>query len=316
MGPRHTVHRRILRSVLGGDPDPYRPLEADCKTVQFDQPLAPEELERAADLMAQRPDVELYAYGTASTDLEFLRHFRTLRRLHLALYRLEDVAGFQYVQDTLQALTFGETKKSFSVTFVASLPHLQELFLVGHKKDVAAISGLRGLTSLGLSRITLPDLSMLLPLTRLRKLSLLLGGTRNLAALPELPELADLFIMRVNRLTDVGVLRELRNLQRLKLDWVRTITLLPSFGALTRLEIVELDTMKGLTDLSPIAGAPALRRLSAVGMPQLTAESFRCFLGHPSLQELWAHTGKKAVNEEIRRMFPLIASTRRALPLH
>ena len=78
-------------------------------------------------------------------------------------------------------------------------------------------------------------------------------------------------------------------------------------AGLTRLENVELDTMKGLTDLAPVAAAPALRRLVVAGMPQLTAQSFRCFLGHPRLQELWAHTGKRAANAAIKQMFPSIA---------
>jgi hypothetical protein len=315
-GFRHTPHRRILRSVLGSDPNPFRPLEPECKTIQFDGPLTPIELEQAASLIAQRPDVELYVYGAEIVDLDFLRYFRTLRRLHLALYNVEDLTGFTHVRSTLQALRFGQTKKVFSVRFVEGLPHLQELFLAGHKKDIAEVSRLRDLTSLGFSRITLPNLSILLPLTGLRKLSLLLGGTKNLDVLAGLPDLEDLYIMRVNKLSDLGVLRELRGLQRLKLDWIRTVISLPSFETLSRLETVELDTMKGLIDLSPIAAAPVLRKLSAVGMPQLTPESFRCFLSHPSLQELRAYTGKKAVDGTIRAMFPLVASARQASPLH
>lgn|GEM_PF-6185347 len=65
--------------------------------------------------------------------------------------------------------------------------------------------------------------------------------------------------------------------------------------------------MKGLTDLSPLAAAPALRRLSVVAMPQLNAESFRCFLHHRGLQELCADTGKSRVNDAVKRMFPGIA---------
>ena len=65
--------------------------------------------------------------------------------------------------------------------------------------------------------------------------------------------------------------------------------------------------MKGLADLSALAAAPALRRLAVASMPQLTVESFRCFIGHPRLEELWAYTGKSSVNEQVKRMFPLIA---------
>jgi hypothetical protein len=65
--------------------------------------------------------------------------------------------------------------------------------------------------------------------------------------------------------------------------------------------------MKGLIDLSPLAAAPALRRLSISAMPQLTVESFRCFLRHPRLQELWAYTGRSRVNDAVKQMFPGIA---------
>ena len=65
--------------------------------------------------------------------------------------------------------------------------------------------------------------------------------------------------------------------------------------------------MKGLTDLSPLAAAPALQRLVVQSMPQLSAEDFRCFAGHLQLKELWAYIGKLRANEEIKRMFPGIA---------
>ena len=88
---------------------------------------------------------------------------------------------------------------------------------------------------------------------------------------------------------------------------MRNVKSLPSLARLVRLDNVELDTMKGLTDLSPIAAAPALRRLSVIAMPQLKAESFRCFIGHSRLEELWAYTGRSTVNEQIKRMLPLVA---------
>src|SRR5262249_26261438 len=176
-------------------------------------------------------------------------------------------------------LILGETRKKFPLSFIKTLPLLKKLFLVGHKKDLPCIRTLNELTSLGLSRITLPDLSVLLPLTGLRQLSILLGGTTNLDSLPRFLELEDVFLMRITKLFDLRVLSDLRSLKTLRLDWMRNVTSLPSFAGQPRLESVELDTMKGLTDLSPIAAAPELRRLSVTGMPQLKAESFRCFIG-------------------------------------
>lgn len=287
--------------------DPFRPLEPECRVVQFHQPLAPAQLQQAVALMVDRPDVELYVYFDASRNLDFLKYFPFLRRLHVALYELEDIAGFAHVQASLETLNFGSTKQNFSLRFLAGMPHLEQLFLVRHKKDLHVVGDLGGLTSLGLSGITLPDLSLLLRLARLRKLSILLGATRNLALLPRLGELEDLCLMRITKLGDLGVVRELARLRTLRLDWMRNVTSLPSLAGLERLEDVELDTMKGLTDLAPVAAAPALRRLAVGGMPQLTAESFRCFLGHPRLAELWVDLGKRAVTAEVKRMFPLIA---------
>ena len=279
----------------------------DGAGFQFSQPLTEDQLRKAGDLVTDRPDARLYVYGMASRDLSFLRYFPNLRRLHLALYELDDISGFSYLRAGLEELTFGETKKIFSLRFVETMPNLKKLFLVRHKKDLHVIGGLDGLTDLGLSGITLPDLSVVLPLERLRKLNILLGGTTNLGMLRRLPELEDLFLMRITRLADLGVLKDLANLKTLRLDWMRNVTSLPSFSGLKQLDDVRLDTMKGLTDLSSVAAAPALRRLHIVNMPQLTAACFCCLLHHSRLEELWAYTGKSGVNDEIKRMFPGIA---------
>ena len=56
-----------------------------------------------------------------------------------------------------------------------------------------------------------------------------------------------------------------------------------------------------------VAAIPAQRRLHVFNTPQLTAEPFHCFLGHPRLVELWADTGRPRVNEAVKRMFSGIA---------
>jgi hypothetical protein len=61
-----------------------------------------------------------------------------------------------------------------------------------------------------------------------------------------------------------------------------------------------------------VAAAPALRRPSVTAMPQLTAERFRCFLGHPRLEELRADTGTTKVNEAVKGLFAGIARSRHA----
>lgn len=302
--------RRFLtndRGVIDRFGDPFRPLEPDCRVIQFDEKLTAAQLEQAGRLVADRPDVELYVHGRVWRDLSFLKYFSLLELLHIALYKLDDISGFAYLPDSFRTLTFGETQRKFSLRFIAAFPQLKRLFLVKPKADLHCICDLTGLEDFGLSGFTLPDLSLLLPLVNLRKVSVFLGGTRNLDALAQLPALEDLFLMRITKLADLGILADLAGLKTLRLDWLRNVTSLPRLHRLGRLEDVTLDTMKGLGDLSPLAAVPTLRRLVVAGMPQLTADSFRCLAGHPGLQELWLDTGRRRVDQAGKEMLPLVA---------
>ncbi|MGC2411293.1 MAG: hypothetical protein WA459_01155 [Stellaceae bacterium] len=300
-----SLGRRFLTNdpgVIARFGDPFQPLEPECHVIQFDERLSPSQLERAGRLTVERPDVELYVYGRAWRDLSFLKYFKTVQRLHIALYELGDTEGSADAP-WLRELKFGETRKNFSLRFVAAWPRLKSLFVVRPKTDLRCICDLTDLEYLGLSGFTLPNLSLLLPLLKLRKLDLFLGGTRNLAALAQLPELEELRLMRITKLSDLGILSDLVGLKTLHLDWMRNVTALPR---LPMLEDVTLDTMKGLTDLSPLAAVPTLCRLAIGEMRHLTADSFRCFIGHPALQELRIETGRRRVNAQVREMLPLV----------
>ena len=307
---KRSFGRRMLRTdakSIAYFGDPFRPLEPECKVIQFEQSLTEEQLRCAGELVADRPDVRLYVYGRATRNLDFLHYFPTIRSLHIALWELEDVGGLAPLVPQLVDLNFGRTKKQFPLGFLAAGKQLARLFLVGHRKAIETVSSLDQLDELGLSGITLGDLSILLPLSRLRIFNLFLGGTTDLRLLPRIGALEELWLMRITGLSDLDALKDMRRLTRLRLDWMRNVISLPSFGPLTKLENVRLDTMKGLDSLEPVAAAPALKRLSVVTMPQLKPEDFACLKGHPSLEELWAFPGGKKVNAAIREMFPGIA---------
>jgi len=114
--PKRSSSRRMLRTdaqSIAYFGDPFRPLEPECKVVQFEQALTDEQLRRTGALVADRPDIQLYIYGRATRDLDFLRHFPTIRRLHVALWEVEDVSGLGAAMPQLSDLTFGRTKKQF-----------------------------------------------------------------------------------------------------------------------------------------------------------------------------------------------------------
>ena len=285
--------------------DMARPLEPECRVVQFSEPKDDDTLRLIADLMKDRPDVELYVFGGVKT-LEFLRFFDTLRSFHLAVWDIEDISGFAYLSVDFQRLIFPKTKKRFSLRFLEILPGLTDLFLEGHTKDFAVVSGLTQLESLGLHGVKLADLTPLLPLRRLKSLRLS-GKTRDLWRLPEFEELKTLRLFSITELANVDMLRDVTSLKSIELIWMRNVARLPNLSRLQRLEELLLDTMKGLTDISGAAAAPALKKLAATGTPLLTSESFRCFIGHPALQEIFGYVGRSRDNDAIKRMFPAIA---------
>lgn len=295
---------------IGRGPDSFRPLGPQCTLVSVGHPLEPRELEQVAALLRDRPDVTLRFHSGQERTLEFLKYFPRLRRLSLAIWELEDIAGFAHLQGDLEHLHFGKTRKRFSLRFLQAMPALRALSLEGHSKDIASVGGLHRLTSLSFRGITLADLSVLASLSELRQFALLLGGTIHLDDLADLPGLEALSLFRVAKLADLSVLRRLRALRTLSLDSLPNVAAIPSLAALTCLEEVSLETMKGLVDISSVAAAPRLRRLVIAGMPQLDAAAFRCLVGHSSLEELrlWSSLGgqnlKKAVLEAVRQMLP------------
>jgi hypothetical protein len=302
--------RRECNRSFGHGHDSFQPLPPECTLVTVGRPMAPPQLEQLAALIQGRPEVMLHFHTWPAHDLEFLKYFPFVRRLSVHLYGLEDITGFSYLQGGLEHLSFGKTKKRISLAFLADMLALQTLYLESHTKDIASVSRLSRLTSLGFRSITLPDLSLLTPLRELTTFSLLLGGTTDLTHLAELPKLEVFSLMRVNKLADLSILARLESLRTLDMDWMRNVMSLPSLAPLTRLEDVTLETMKGLTGISAVAAAPALRRLTIAGMPQLDVEAFRCLIGHPHLVELRLHSSlggvnlKKPVLEAVRRLLP------------
>jgi len=304
--PRNVPTRRFLDARAQGDP--FRPLEPEIRIVQFGRVLTEPELAKAGQLIAERPDVWLRVHLAKSADLDFLKHFHGLRHLDLEVFELDSVEGLSHVRDGLQSFHFGKTRKIIPLHFLADLPNLRSLYLGGHKKDIEVLGRLVDLTQLSLRGLTFPDLALLRPLTRLRGLSLHLGGTRDLRMLPLFAELEELNLLRITGLSDLSMLAEVTALKTLTLDWMRNVISLPSFAPLRRLESVAMETMKGLTSLEPIAAAPDLRTLEIVNMPQLTATNFTCLLGHKSLRTLRAFPGGNKVHREIKQMFPNVAA--------
>ncbi len=299
---------RSLRTPI--TEDQLAPLAPNENVLQFSSLPSDDELRRIAALLEPRPDVALRVYGGYDgtiSDLEFLRFFPFLRRFSVdALYnQLVSLDGLRHLPPTLQRLLIGATKKRMSLAPIARFADLETLFVEGPHTDFEAISGLTRVEDLTLRSVTLPDLSILLPLTNLRKLDLKLGGTRDIRLLPRIGRLRYMELWLIRGLHDVGPVAEIETLEHLFLQALKQVTQLPSFAKSTALRRVDLMTMKGLTDLAPLAEAPNLEILTLVEMRHLLPEALRPFVGHPSLRAgIWG-LGSSRKNFVAQDLLPL-----------
>jgi hypothetical protein len=283
--------------------DPWRPLHPACDRLLLSKPLSDEEMQRIAALWNGRPDIEVQLFGYATPDFEFLRYFPGLQRLNVQTPSIRNIDGLRHVADSLKEFTLNNTTVRLSLRPVAQCTQLVSLHLQRQTKDFAALASLTGLNHLGLSGVSLPDLSALLPFAHLHSLFIGFCKPLNLDLLGRFPELQSLHFLKINNLRDVSALALARNLVRLELDWLPHVETLPDLSPLAQLEEVELET-RALRDISSVAKAPALRYLGLWDCKSLTPQSFECLIGHPTLKRLNFGIGRLKDNDKVAAMFP------------
>jgi hypothetical protein len=284
--------------------DPWRPLHEACDRIHLQKPKSDLEMQQVSRLWNGRRDVELRLLGYATQDFEFLRYFLGLERLNVQVPIIRNIEGLRHVGDSLREFTLASTTVRLSVRPVASCAQLESLHLQRQAKDFGELRSLTHLRYLGLSGISLPDLSALLPFEDLRSLFLGFCKPLNLDLLGRLTELEAVHFMKINNLHNLSALRLAHNLRRIELEWLPHVETLPDLSELASLEEVEIGTMKSLREVSPIARAPALRFLGLWDCKALTPQSFECLIGHPTLKRLNFGVGRLKDNNEIAAMFP------------
>lgn len=281
---RATLDSPITRGRLDELPD-------EVRSVQFFQPLSKSERSILSDWLSGRPHPELRVFGTMgispATSLDFLEEFSFLEELEIDLIEIKSWDGLAHVSPKLKRLSLGQTRSSaLSLKILERFPRLECLSLEGQKKHIEVVSALEGLKELRLRLITLPDLTLLLPLKKLSALTISLGGTRDVSRLPEIGKLKSIELALIRGLADLNSLGSTGTLESIRLHSLKHVTALASLKNLTKLRRVYLENLRGLADLRAVADAPALRELTVFNMPQLDAEDFRCFEKHRTLRSL------------------------------
>ena len=252
--------------------------------------------------MVQSP---IGADRNGARDLEFLRFFPELRQFGIHEYELTSLDGLRYLPDNATRISIGSTSRPLSLLPLRRFRELQTLGLERQHRDLEVIGELRLLEDLTLRSMTLPDLTPLLPLERLRSLAIKLGGTRDLRLLPRIGRLTYLELWLIRGLEDVDAIGDIVTLEELYLQALKRVTHLPSFRRLGRLRKVHLETMGGLTDLSGVAEAPALEVLWLTDFRHAQPDIARPFIGHPNLRETGWGLGGAKKNFAAQELVPL-----------
>lgn len=287
-----------------------RPAVAPTGVVQFRNLLSDDDFARLGEWFAQYPDMKLRAYRSyddSIRDLEFLRHFPTLRRFQAdALFvSLGSLDGLRHLPPELEELVIGETERRLDLGVLSRFSGLKTLYLERQTKGIEVLSELRSLEDLTLRSITLPDLSLLLPLQRLQSLDIKLGGTRDLGLLPRIGELRYLELWLIKGLSDISAVGDIPTLRYLFLQALRQVDTLPDLAGAESLRRVHLETMKGLRDLRPLATAPALEGVALIDMRHLVPADLQPLVGMPTLKAVSAGLGSHRKNVAAAKLLGL-----------
>jgi hypothetical protein len=240
-----------------------------------------------------------------SDNLEFVRLLPNMRHFSWDCFEIRDVAGLRHLPPQLESLGIGSTRHPVNLAVLPPLPALDTLYVSGRHKCMERLSGFTTLTQLNLSYLTLPDLKVLLPLRRLRALSISLGGTKNLDLLPDIGKLRHLALCQILGITNIDSVSRLMDLEYLFIQNLPKLTHLPALTRLKRLKRVDLHSLKQIRDLSPLLQARALRELVVCGTFNLTADDFAGLKQHPSLRYASIFIGKARHNVAIQQLLGL-----------
>jgi hypothetical protein len=306
--PPPEFERRDVNSPL--TEEMLKPSVTGRGVVQFKTLLTDADLYRLSEWLRQYPEMTLRAYGSydgSIRDLEFLSYFRFLRRFGVdAVYHsLESLDGLRHLPEDAEELTVGWTKRALDLSILGRFRFLRTLYIEGQTKNIGVISRLSSLEDLTLRSITLPDLSLLVPLHRLLSLDIKLGGTKDLNLLPRVGTLRYLELWLIKGLSDISAVGELPQLRYLFLQALKQVDRLPDLSKCVALRRVHLETMKGLGDLKPLATAPTLEQVVLIDMPHLKPEDLRPLVGLPQLKAVSYGLGSLRKRNEARALLGL-----------
>jgi hypothetical protein len=173
-----------------------------------------------------------------------------------------------------------------SLRFLQHFTFLKHLTVYGRARDVEAIAALTGLRELCFVRVTVSDFAFLAGLHGLRLFEMRFGGCKAFDLLAEARNLIGLGFLQVPTLKSLDFVTAMPRLQLLEVDSCKGIAALPDLSNNRDLRKFVLWTMNGLTSLEGVEKARHLEYLVVGEAKVLPPGEFHRVRQCPSLRKV------------------------------
>jgi hypothetical protein len=259
--------------------------------------------------MRQYPRVCLRVFGgweRPIETLEFLKHYQGIRNVAVDVYRLQSTKGLELLTDTVESLFLGPTHMpTLPRGMLLRFRRLRQLLISQDAHLLSEAVQLSDLRVLSLNAVPKIDIGKLCQMPSLQGLAIGLGSVTDANALAKLTKLHRLDLWRVKGIETADYLAALPCLREINLQDLPRIARLPSLVRLNQLHRLMIQGMKSLEDISGAADSPSLRELLVFASPKLAPESFKPFVGHPSLTHASVALGTVKKNTAIKELMSL-----------
>lgn len=242
--------------------------------IQVSEELPDKAYQVIDKILASRPDMTFRIwglYGLKHYDISYLHKMAHLRHLFISCrvssspdmidfglikglpikslcldaYDLRDYSFVKVLPEDIERLEIMAEAKTRSVKFdckwLLKFKNLKVLFLGGKaRKNINCLNEMNSLTSLSIRGITLDDFSFLKDIG-LEKLNLYWNNNDDLSGVGELTTLKEIYLWRINRLSNLDFLENLKSLEKIRLEYLCHVTSLPDLSRHNNLKEIILD---------------------------------------------------------------------------
>jgi hypothetical protein len=261
-------------------------------------------------LFPARPDVWLMVcnWGPPRDDfasLDFLDLLPKLRAFSVSGVRVKHAGALERHPGLVHLDLGGRFSRRFTLDFLSSHPRLCSLGLGGFgfvPRGTERISTLSELESFGAVQ-GFPTLSFLVPLRKLRSVTLGLGANHDMESLGRVPNLEEVDLGRVRLLEDLSGLGRCRSLRKLTLGELRNVKTIACVGSIPTLEHLWVVALSSLRNLDGVPGHPNLRKLGLFGHRRIPDAELLRLVSCKRLEALHAVI-RPAVADKLREALP------------